>query len=921
MIEHSSVCANSTASPYSKLKSASKPVVKGYSGVPIGIFSIALLFTIVIAFSPLAYAQTPTQVNYDVDGTLFANPERGFYKQTETHSNSGFSFLSASQLETWRTNHVNSATGINPLTVISRTFYLEDFLNSDVSPEFLANMQSDFDAARDAGVKLKVRFAYHKSCDWPGYQGLDAQPARVLQHIDNVKDVLNANSDVLLLVQLGFVGAWGEWWATDTFAPPPTSSGPCQGPGQLTAQNWEDRRAVVLKIIEELSPDRMVALTGQHKQGIFERDTAITPAEAYTGTPWARTSHFADCFLSNPQNTGMYSGNLAVREAQKDFFDAENTYLAQGGETCGSYTTESYCDNAIAEMTRMHWSYLNTDYDHDIIGQWDECIEEVKQRLGYRFELISGTYTDSVAPDGQFNIDISLKNVGFAAPFNARDVELILRNQATNAEYEVQLPDDPRFWLSGQTYNITHDICTQASMPTGTYDMFLNLPDPYPSIADRAEYSIRLASTDSAGATIWEDSTGYNSLLNTISVTNSASGPSCSSTLVLSEEGTPQPLTVPNAPTGLTATVVSPTQSSLTGYQIEVKIDAGFWSTLVANAGTSTSYSDSGLISDTTYTYRVFAINSVGTSIPSNTASAYYSTGSTIPDAPTGLTATEVSPTQIDLSWSAPSNNGGSSLTGYQIEVKIDAGSWSTLVANAGTSTSYSDSGLISDTTYTYQVSAINSVGTSIPSTEASDTTNTQPPQSTVPDAPTGLAATPVSSSQVDISWSAPSDDGGSSITGYQIEVKVGTDPWSTLVANAGTSTSYSDTNLIPDTTCTYRVSAINSVGTSVPSTETSATTHSAPPPTPQLSKITISTVNSDGVEMTGYWTMIWKDGKKFTTGFSPLTIEVTSGETYVVGVGNYKGVNFNHWDNDDTKRKRTFSISSDTTFTAWYKS
>jgi len=251
-------------------------------------------------------------------------------------------------------------------------------------------------------------------------------------------------------------------------------------------------------------------------------------------------------------------------------------------------TTESYGDNAIAEMTRMHWSYLNTDYDHDILGQWDECIEEVKQRLGYRFELISGTYADSVAPDSQFNIDISLKNVGFAAPFNARDVELILRNQATNAEYEVQLPDDPRFWLSGQTYNITHDICTQASMPTGTYDMFLNLPDPYPSIADRAEYSIRLASTDSAGATIWEDSTGYNSLLNTISVTNSANGPSCSSTLVLSEEGTPQPLTVPNAPTGLTATVVSPTQvdlswsapsndggSSIIGYQIEVKEDTG----------------------------------------------------------------------------------------------------------------------------------------------------------------------------------------------------------------------------------------------------------------------------------------------------------------------------------------------------------
>ena len=53
-----------------------------------GIFSLLLVFTVIIAVSPLAYAQTPTQstVNYDVDDSLFGNPERGFYKFSETHS-------------------------------------------------------------------------------------------------------------------------------------------------------------------------------------------------------------------------------------------------------------------------------------------------------------------------------------------------------------------------------------------------------------------------------------------------------------------------------------------------------------------------------------------------------------------------------------------------------------------------------------------------------------------------------------------------------------------------------------------------------------------------------------------------------------------------------------------------------------------
>src|SRR5437867_6143423 len=296
---------------------------------------------------------------------------------------------------------------------------------------------------------------------------------------------------------------------------------------------------------------------------------------------------------------------------------------------------------------------------------------------------------------------------------------------------------------------------------------------------------------------------------------------------------------------GLSATTASSSQinlswappadnggSAITGYKIERSTDGGStWSTLVANTGsTATSYSDTVLTHTTTYTYRASSINSVGTSSPSSTTSA--TTLAVAPSPPTGLAATTVSSSQINLSWTAPADNGGSAMTGYKIERSTDGGStWSTLVANTGsTATSYSDTVLTHTTTYTYRVSSINAVGTSSPSNTASATTLAVAPAS-----PTGLTATAASSSQIGLTWTAPADNGGSAITGYKIErsTNSGTN-WTTLVANTGsTATTYSDTGLAHGTTYTYRVSAINSIGTSSSSSITSATTLAVVPSSP----------------------------------------------------------------------------------------
>ena len=200
-----------------------------------------------------------------------------------------------------------------------------------------------------------------------------------------------------------------------------------------------------------------------------------------------------------------------------------------------------------------------------------------------------------------------------------------------------------------------------------------------------------------------------------------------------------------------------------------------------------------------------------------------------VPGAPTGLTATANGQTQIDLSWSAPSDDGGAAITGYKIEVSTNGSSWSNLESDTrSTATSYSHTGLTAGATRHYRVSAINSAGAGPASNTDSATTEAAP--ATRPGAPTGLTATADGQTEIDLSWTAPSSDGGADITGYRIEVSTGGSSWSDLVADTGsTTTSYSHTGLTAGATRHYRVSAINSAGAGPASNTDSATTEAEP--------------------------------------------------------------------------------------------
>jgi glucosylceramidase len=210
--------------------------------------------------------------------------------------------------------------------------------------------------------------------------------------------------------------------------------------------------------------------------------------------------------------------------------------------------------------------------------------------------------------------------------------------------------------------------------------------------------------------------------------------------------------------------------------------------------------------------------------LPATSAATFYWTPSTAsgPAAPTNLTATTASSSQINLSWTASTTSGVT----YAVYGSTSSGftpSSSNQIASGLSGTTYSNTGLTSGTAYYYVVEAANSNGNSAPSNQATATTT-----AVVPAAPTNLAATAVSSGQINLTWNAPTTGGTVTYSLYRSTTSGFTPSSGNLVTSGLSGTSYSNTGLAASTTYYYLVEAVNSAGTSPASNQASATTTAA---------------------------------------------------------------------------------------------
>lgn len=454
-----------------------------------------LLLIVSVALFPLlplemAGADEPPleTITFQPSAVDFVNPERGFFHFRDLTNTSGY-------------NTVRSQGH----SLIYGRILANNFRNAPFSQAFLNQIQAGFNAARANGIKVKPRVAYNDD------GGADAPKSVILNHIQQLKPLWEANKDVIYTMDAGFIGGWGEWHSSTN-----------------GLDNNTDRTEILSAILDALPADRMVGIrTPHYKRAIFNGSPAndtlkITAANAFDGSNLSRVGHLNDCFLASATDFGTYVTFGWTREEELTYIGGESKYAPHGGETCAD---SSFClsTNAISEMQQLHTDYLNYDYNPDVIQRWQNegSLDEISKRLGYRYELQTASLPDAVKPSGLLELEFTIDNIGFGELFNPRHVEITLENNLSGEISSAPLQIDPRFWSGGTSNEVLAVLSVPEDMEEGTYTVGIKMPDYEASLNGDIRYSIRFANDG-----VWDGDTGVNILKTDLQISESAPGAS-----------------------------------------------------------------------------------------------------------------------------------------------------------------------------------------------------------------------------------------------------------------------------------------------------------------------------------------------------------------------------------------------------------
>jgi len=464
---------------------------------------------------------TGNKITYTSSLDDIANPERGFMKQSSIFVDqpldpSKIIAKMPSDTVVWIYFHLDNYRDPRDGKGVTLTNYQGKLLEPIGSGKGLDTVNNAFAEARKKGLKLVIRFLYL------GYPGLgstqdpaqmepDAPLDLVRGHINQLSPFMQQNKDVIVAVQTGFVGYWGEWHSSKYL-------------GSLA-----NRKAVTDALLAAVPKDRMVQIRYPRYTQLWYGGP-LTDSNAFNQSDLARMALHDDAFLKDDTDDGTFKSNTGGVKITnycdgypggeiacwRNFFNSQSRFVAVGGEAGTHSSTPSQfalCPNALIQLSNMHFSFLNNGYAKVVLDSWvaQGCMPEIRRRLGYRYELKEATLPTSVKAGSVLNLNVTLKNVGFANMFNPRPIFLVLLG---GNRFEIPLSGvDPRRWARGADSTISQSVSIPSNVAPGTYKLGLWLPDAAGNLRNNPAYSVRFANTN-----VWDASLGTNVLTPTFTV-------------------------------------------------------------------------------------------------------------------------------------------------------------------------------------------------------------------------------------------------------------------------------------------------------------------------------------------------------------------------------------------------------------------
>ena len=351
---------------------------------------------------------------------------------------------------------------------------LNQFWDRDIPEDALAELDGIFSSWSKSSAQMIVRFVY----DFDG-NAAATEPAEISQicsHMRQVIPYMNTYKKSIYICQGLFVGNWGEMHSS-------------------THTNRGDFGTLMSVLSHDLDPSIFMAV--RTPEIWRQLTTSLTPLEdnmAYDGSVASRLSLFNDGMLGSVTDVGTYDESSSFSEIENftgkgnrqeeiSFQNKLCLYVPNGGEVI---IDNSYNDieSAVSALSEMRVSYLNMDYDEEVLNKWKKSqyngesgYTYVSKHLGYRYVLTDSEIYDLSFSTQKANYRISIKNEGFAPAYKKFVPSFVFVKSNTGETKTVNISGDNRSWYPGEE-SVLSGTVDFTTYENGYYDVYFYLNDP-----------------------------------------------------------------------------------------------------------------------------------------------------------------------------------------------------------------------------------------------------------------------------------------------------------------------------------------------------------------------------------------------------------------------------------------------------------